>query len=91
MKTNTTATNDPLAPLAEATPEIRALAESVGLSAWIGPATLAVARRLAGLPAGDPGPLGALWFAVADAELRLLEVACAGEPLRAAACASSAP
>src|SRR5262249_39026006 len=42
---------------------------------------------LAGAPVGDPGPLGALWFAVADAELRLLEVACAGEPLRAASCA----
>jgi hypothetical protein len=79
--------HDPLAPLADATPELRALAASVGLDEWIGAATLAVARRLCGEPVGDPGPLGALWFAVADGELRLLEVACQGEPLRAAACA----
>ncbi|WP_438020340.1 VWA domain-containing protein [Sorangium sp. So ce315] len=79
--------SDPLAPLADATPELRALAASVGLEPWIGAATLAVARRLCGAPVGDPGPLGALWFAVADGELRLLEIACQGAPLRAAACA----
>ncbi|MGK3994408.1 VWA domain-containing protein [Sorangium sp. So ce1024] len=76
-----------MAPLADATPELRALAASVGLDPWIGAATLAVARRLCGAPVGDPGPLGALWFTVADGELRLLEIACQGAPLRAAACA----
>lgn len=86
MSTSMT-TSDPLAPLADATPELRALAASLGLSEWIGPATLAIAKRLAGAPPSEPGPLGALWLAVADAELRLLEIACAGEPLRAASCA----
>lgn len=87
MKTEPTSGSDPLAPLANATPELRALAESLGLGEWIGSATLGVARRLSGAAPGDPGPLGALWFAVADAELRLLESICQGEPLRAATCA----
>jgi len=43
--------------------------------------------RLAGLPGSLWGPLGALWFALAHAELRLLEAVLGREPLRAASCA----
>ncbi|HRI65221.1 MAG TPA: VWA domain-containing protein [Polyangium sp.] len=78
---------DPLEPLKNATPELRAMAESVGLGEWIGDATYAVAKRLSGHPPSDPGPLGALWFVIADGELRVLEAACGKEPLRAASCA----
>ncbi|MCY0989717.1 hypothetical protein OV203_21445 [Nannocystis sp. ILAH1] len=62
---------------------MRALAASVELEREIGPATAAVARRLCGRPIGDPGPLAALLFVIADAELRLLGALCGGEPLRA--------
>lgn len=79
--------DDPFAHLSEGTPELRALAGSLGLGEQVGQATVAVARRLAGRPAGEPGDLGALLFAVADAELRVLESVCGGEPLRAAATA----
>ncbi len=81
------ASTDPLETLKNATPELRKMAESVGLGAWIGDATYAIAKRLSGLPPNDPGPLGALWFAIADGELRMLEAACGKEPLRAASCA----
>ncbi len=81
------ASTDPLEPLKKATPELRKMAESVGLGEWIGEATYAIAKRLSGQPPSDPGPLGALWFVIADGELRLLEAACGKEPLRAASCA----
>ncbi len=78
---------DPFARLAETTPQLRRLAATVGLTEEIGPATVALARRLSGAPVADPGPLAALLFVLADAELRFLAYMCRGEPLRACAAA----
>jgi len=78
---------DPFIRLAQAPPQLRKLAASVALTDEIGPATVALARRLAGVPTGDPGPLAALLFVVADTELRILMHLCGGEALRACAAA----
>lgn len=73
----------PFEQLEAGTPELRALAASVGLEREIGPATAAIARRLCGRFVGDPGPLAGLLFVVADVELRRLAAICRGEPIRA--------
>lgn len=78
---------DPFAGLAIAAGELKDLAASVGLADEVGPATVAIARRLARVPVGDPGPLAALLFVLADTDLRLLAHICGGEPLRACAAA----
>lgn len=65
--------------------ELRSLAERAGLAQDIDHASHAVARRIVGLPLADPGVFAGLLFAIADAELQILEQVCRGEPLRAAA------
>ncbi len=79
--------HDPFAGLAIAAGELKELAASVGLADEVGPATVAIARRLARVPVGDPGPLASLLFVLADTDLRLLAHVCGGEPLRACAAA----
>lgn len=74
---------DPFDELAAGPRELRELAASVGLEREIGPATAALARRLCGRTVLDPGPLAALFFVIADVELRLLATLCGREPLRA--------
>jgi len=74
---------DPFDELAAGPRELRELAASVGLEREIGPATAALARRLCGRPVVDPGPLAALFFVIADLELRVLASLCAREPVRA--------
>jgi uncharacterized protein with von Willebrand factor type A (vWA) domain len=74
-----------LAQLAGHAPELQALAEAAGLAQEIDLAAHAVARRLVGVPLTEPGAFGSLLFAVASAELQLLEHICHKDPLRASA------